>query len=94
MLSVYDPNVARRDWEVVSATKWSAKLANIEYKYDTAAAFRRGVHTPAAQDLVRRGLSQLIRHSSRKQSVKGILTAGLAKSLEYADSKITKAWKK
>jgi hypothetical protein len=85
MCKVVEPNVVRRDWET---TRWSSVLASAEEKFGQA-----GVHS-SAQDLVRRGLAQLIRQSSRQQSLKGILTAGVVKSISYGASKLAKARKK
>ena len=42
--------------------------------------------------LLRSGLADIVGRSSRQQSLKGVLTAGLGRSIKYGASKLTKAW--
>ncbi|XP_021107867.1 phosphatidate cytidylyltransferase, mitochondrial isoform X11 [Heterocephalus glaber] len=50
-------------------------------------------HDPDCGDVVRLGLSAIVRPSSIRQSAKGILTAGLRKSVIYSSQKLHKMWK-
>ncbi|XP_074139994.1 phosphatidate cytidylyltransferase, mitochondrial [Sminthopsis crassicaudata] len=49
-------------------------------------------HDPDCGDVVRQGLSGIVRPSSVMQSTKGILTAGVRKSLLYSSLKVQKMW--
>ncbi|XP_072454566.1 phosphatidate cytidylyltransferase, mitochondrial isoform X1 [Notamacropus eugenii] len=49
-------------------------------------------HDPDCGDVVRQGLSGIVRPSSVMQSTKGILTAGVKKSLIYSSMKMLKMW--
>jgi hypothetical protein len=42
---------------------------------------------------VRHGVSSIVRASSRRQLLAGLLSAGLSKSARYAFSKLKKAWR-
>ncbi|XP_067611595.1 phosphatidate cytidylyltransferase, mitochondrial isoform X3 [Pseudorca crassidens] len=50
-------------------------------------------HDPDCGDVVRLGLSAIVRPSSMRQSTKGIFTAGLKKSMIYSSLKLRKMWK-
>lgn len=50
-------------------------------------------HDPDCGDVVRLGLSAIVRPSSMKQSAKGLITAGIKKSLVYSSLKLHKMWK-
>ncbi|XP_074169081.1 phosphatidate cytidylyltransferase, mitochondrial isoform X3 [Rhinolophus sinicus] len=50
-------------------------------------------HDPDCADVVRLGLSAIVRPSSIRQSTKGIFTAGMKKSLIYSSLKLHKMWK-
>ncbi|XP_010629770.1 phosphatidate cytidylyltransferase, mitochondrial isoform X1 [Fukomys damarensis] len=50
-------------------------------------------HDPDCCNVVRLGLSAIVRPSSIRQSAKGIWTAGLKKSLIYSSQKLRKMWK-
>ncbi|XP_069907197.1 phosphatidate cytidylyltransferase, mitochondrial isoform X4 [Oryctolagus cuniculus] len=50
-------------------------------------------HDPDCGDVVRLGLSAIVRASSVRQSAKGIFTAGVKKSLVYGSLKLHKMWK-
>ncbi|XP_054451090.1 phosphatidate cytidylyltransferase, mitochondrial isoform X1 [Pteronotus mesoamericanus] len=50
-------------------------------------------HDPDCGDVVRLGLSAIVRPSSLRQSTKGIFTAGMKKSLLYSSLKLHKMWK-
>ncbi|KAM5279852.1 phosphatidate cytidylyltransferase, mitochondrial [Ctenodactylus gundi] len=50
-------------------------------------------HNPDCGDVVRLGLAAIVRPSSMRQSAKGILTAGLKKSVIYSSKKLHKMWK-
>lgn len=47
---------------------------------------------PETQALVRAAVSSVVRSSSRRQAVAGLLSAGLVKGACYAGSKLRKAW--
>ncbi|XP_078008333.1 phosphatidate cytidylyltransferase, mitochondrial isoform X1 [Phascolarctos cinereus] len=49
-------------------------------------------HDPDCGTVVRQGLSGIVRPSSVMQSTKGILTAGVKKSLIYSSMKVLKMW--
>ncbi|XP_074054647.1 phosphatidate cytidylyltransferase, mitochondrial isoform X1 [Macrotis lagotis] len=49
-------------------------------------------HDPDCGSVVRQGLSGIVRPSSVMQSTKGILTAGVKKSLIYSSMKVQKMW--
>ncbi|CAK6435566.1 unnamed protein product [Pipistrellus nathusii] len=50
-------------------------------------------HDPDCGDVVRLGLSAIVRASSLRQSTKGIFTAGMKKSVVYSSRKLNKMWK-
>ncbi|XP_023417689.1 phosphatidate cytidylyltransferase, mitochondrial isoform X3 [Cavia porcellus] len=50
-------------------------------------------HDPDCGDVVRLGLSAIVRPSCIRQSAKGIFTAGLKKSMIYSSLKLRKMWK-
>ncbi|XP_058534795.1 phosphatidate cytidylyltransferase, mitochondrial isoform X2 [Ochotona princeps] len=50
-------------------------------------------HDPDCGDVVRLGLSAIVRPSSIRQSAKGIFTAGVKKSVVYSSLKLHKMWK-
>ncbi|XP_028907821.1 phosphatidate cytidylyltransferase, mitochondrial isoform X3 [Ornithorhynchus anatinus] len=50
-------------------------------------------HDPDCGILVQQGLSGIVRLSSIMQSAKGILTAGVGKSMVYSSRKVYKMWK-
>ncbi|XP_008696094.1 phosphatidate cytidylyltransferase, mitochondrial isoform X1 [Ursus maritimus] len=50
-------------------------------------------HDPDCGEVVRLGLSAIVRPSSMKQSTKGIFTAGVKKSVVYSSLKLHKMWK-
>ncbi|KAM8925993.1 phosphatidate cytidylyltransferase, mitochondrial isoform 2-T2 [Lycaon pictus] len=50
-------------------------------------------HDPDCGEVVRLGLSAIVRPSSMKQSTKGIFTAGMKKSVVYSSLKLHKMWK-
>ncbi|XP_017713748.1 PREDICTED: phosphatidate cytidylyltransferase, mitochondrial isoform X2 [Rhinopithecus bieti] len=50
-------------------------------------------HDPDCGDVVRLGLSAIVRPSSIRQSTKGIFTAGMKKSVIYSSLKLHKMWK-
>ncbi|XP_054992355.1 phosphatidate cytidylyltransferase, mitochondrial isoform X2 [Sorex araneus] len=50
-------------------------------------------HDPDCGDVVRLGLSAIVRPSSMTQSAKGIFTAGIKRSLVYSSLKLHKMWK-
>ncbi|XP_036995208.1 phosphatidate cytidylyltransferase, mitochondrial isoform X2 [Artibeus jamaicensis] len=50
-------------------------------------------HDPDCGEVVRLGLSAIVRPSSLRQSTKGIFTAGMKKSLHYSALKLHKMWK-
>ncbi|KAF6101328.1 TAM41 mitochondrial translocator assembly and maintenance-like protein [Phyllostomus discolor] len=50
-------------------------------------------HDPDCGEVVRLGLSAIVRPSSLRQSTKGIFTAGMKKSLHYSSLKLHKMWK-
>ncbi|XP_036767277.2 phosphatidate cytidylyltransferase, mitochondrial isoform X4 [Manis pentadactyla] len=50
-------------------------------------------HDPDCGDVVRRGLSAIVRPCSMKQSIKGIFTGGVKKSVIYSSLKLQKMWK-
>ncbi|XP_062056061.1 phosphatidate cytidylyltransferase, mitochondrial isoform X2 [Lepus europaeus] len=50
-------------------------------------------HDPDCGDVVRLGLSAIVRASSIRQSAKGIFTAGVKKSVVYGSWKLHKMWK-
>uniref|UniRef100_A0A8C5ZCH6 Phosphatidate cytidylyltransferase, mitochondrial n=1 Tax=Marmota marmota marmota TaxID=9994 RepID=A0A8C5ZCH6_MARMA len=50
-------------------------------------------HDPDCGDVVRLGLSAIVRPSSIRQSTKGIFTAGLKNSVIYSSLKLHKMWK-
>ncbi|XP_049622263.1 phosphatidate cytidylyltransferase, mitochondrial isoform X2 [Suncus etruscus] len=50
-------------------------------------------HDPDCGDVVYLGLAAIVRPSSMKQSAKGIITAGIKKSLIYSSLKLHKMWK-
>uniref|UniRef100_A0A2K6UX27 Phosphatidate cytidylyltransferase, mitochondrial n=1 Tax=Saimiri boliviensis boliviensis TaxID=39432 RepID=A0A2K6UX27_SAIBB len=49
-------------------------------------------HDPDCGDVVRLGLSAIVRPSSIRQSTKGIFTAGMKKSVIYSSLKLHKMW--
>ena len=73
------------DWR--TPAYWSPMLSGMESP-------GADVDTPAHSPLVRDGLARVIKLSSRQQSLKGILTAGIFKSIAYGASKLSKARKK
>ncbi|XP_014652875.1 PREDICTED: phosphatidate cytidylyltransferase, mitochondrial isoform X2 [Ceratotherium simum simum] len=50
-------------------------------------------HDPDCGEVVRLGLSAIVRPSSMRQSTKGIFTAGIKKSVIYSSLKLHKMWK-
>ncbi|XP_046953242.1 phosphatidate cytidylyltransferase, mitochondrial isoform X3 [Lynx rufus] len=50
-------------------------------------------HDPDCGEVVRQGLSAIVRPSSMKQSTKGIFTAGMKKTVVYSSLKLHKMWK-
>ncbi|XP_053456386.1 phosphatidate cytidylyltransferase, mitochondrial isoform X2 [Nycticebus coucang] len=50
-------------------------------------------HDPDCGDVVRLGLSAIVRRSSIRQSTKGIFTAGIKKTMVYSSLKLHKMWK-
>ncbi|OBS74712.1 hypothetical protein A6R68_14749 [Neotoma lepida] len=48
---------------------------------------------PDCGDVVRLGVSSIVRPSSIRQSTKGIFTAGMKKSVIYSSRKLNKMWK-
>ncbi|XP_017650282.1 phosphatidate cytidylyltransferase, mitochondrial isoform X2 [Nannospalax galili] len=50
-------------------------------------------HDPDCGDVVRLGLSAIVRLSSIRQSTKGIFTAGMKKSVVYSARKLHKMWR-
>ncbi|XP_036075209.1 phosphatidate cytidylyltransferase, mitochondrial isoform X2 [Rousettus aegyptiacus] len=50
-------------------------------------------HDPDCGEVVRLGLSAIVRPSSMRQSTKGVFTAGMKKSLIYSSLKLHKMWK-
>ncbi|XP_011368963.1 phosphatidate cytidylyltransferase, mitochondrial [Pteropus vampyrus] len=50
-------------------------------------------HDPDCGEVVRLGLSAIVRPSSIRQSTKGVFTAGMKKSLIYGSRKLHKMWK-
>jgi len=74
-----------------------SKLVN-EYNKDGSHRDREEVMHILKEDFrlnqkVMKGLRQIILDSSWKQTAKGILTAGVKKSILYAGQKVTKKWK-
>ncbi|XP_016065407.1 PREDICTED: phosphatidate cytidylyltransferase, mitochondrial isoform X3 [Miniopterus natalensis] len=60
---------------------------------DVEETFLQLAHDPDCGDVVRLGLSAIVRPSSLRQSIKGIFTAGMKKSLIYSSRKLHKMWK-
>ncbi|XP_037378908.1 phosphatidate cytidylyltransferase, mitochondrial isoform X3 [Talpa occidentalis] len=50
-------------------------------------------HDPECGEVVRLGLTAIVRPSSVRQSTKGIFTAGLRKSVVYSSRKLLKMWR-
>lgn len=50
-------------------------------------------HDPDCGHVVRLGISAIVRPSSIRQSIKGIFTAGVKKSVVYSSLKLHKMWK-
>lgn len=57
---------------------------------DTEDCLRAIAHDPECSDILERCLREIVRRSSVTQSLKGILTAGLGKSVKYSTAKIIK----
>lgn len=60
---------------------------------DVEETLLRVAHDPDCGDVVRLGLSAIVRASSVRQSAKGIFTAGVKKSVVYGSLKLHKMWK-
>ncbi|KAK2149770.1 hypothetical protein LSH36_437g03026 [Paralvinella palmiformis] len=60
---------------------------------DTEEVLRSFAYDSECRDVIKRCISGIVQQSSLTQSVKGVLTAGLIKSLRYSYSKVKKMWK-
>ncbi|KAK4292612.1 hypothetical protein Pmani_034633 [Petrolisthes manimaculis] len=62
-------------------------------KRDLEDVLRAAAHDTDTDDVIVRGIEDIVKTSSLTQSVKGILTAGVLKSIRYSWSKVKKMWK-
>ncbi|XP_006823497.2 phosphatidate cytidylyltransferase, mitochondrial-like [Saccoglossus kowalevskii] len=73
-------------------------MKNISRKHeDMEEVFQKLAYSGLAKDAVIEGVQQIVKSSSWSQSLKGILTAGVVKSVRYGGEKLKKmlkGWKK
>lgn len=60
---------------------------------DLEDVLRAAAHDTDVEDVIDKGIQDIVKISSLTQSIKGILTAGAMKSLRYSWSKVKKMWK-
>jgi len=60
---------------------------------DVEEVLRSYAHDPECDEVIGKCVSGIVRQSSLSQSTKGVLTAGLVKTLRYSWSKLEKMWK-
>ena len=60
---------------------------------DTEEVLRSFAYDSECREVIKKCISGIVKQSSLSQSVKGILTAGVSKSLRYSYSKLNKMWK-
>lgn len=77
--------------QVLLARNWNAPARRKLDAEDTLLALAHSLDTEAA---LRNVLRQIVWNSSVGQSLKGILTAGLFKSIKYSASKLAKMYQK
>jgi len=74
------------------ATTAGIPLASLQA--DSAAVGGALAQLPHHQQLLRQALASVVRASSGRQAVAGLLSAGVVKSARYAIQKFRKAWKR
>ncbi|XP_034935126.1 phosphatidate cytidylyltransferase, mitochondrial [Chelonus insularis] len=72
--------------QVKLVRKWSQGSRT----YDVEDCLRAIAYDPECNELVQEVFKEIVRRSSITQSLKGILTAGIAKSVKYSSAKIVK----
>lgn len=60
---------------------------------DLEDVLRAAAHDTDVEDVIHKGIQDIVKISSLTQSIKGILTAGAIKSIRYSWSKVKKMWK-
>lgn len=60
---------------------------------DVEEVLRAAASDPDTEDMVRRGVSQIVARSSTSQALKGILSAGAVKTVRYSLAKLRKMFK-
>ncbi|XP_064121600.1 phosphatidate cytidylyltransferase, mitochondrial-like isoform X1 [Macrobrachium nipponense] len=60
---------------------------------DLEDVLRAAAHDPDSADVIVKGIQDIVQKSSLTQSIKGIITAGVIKSVRYSFSKLKKMWK-
>ncbi|XP_045132824.1 phosphatidate cytidylyltransferase, mitochondrial-like isoform X1 [Portunus trituberculatus] len=60
---------------------------------DLEDVLRAAAHDTDVEDVIHKGIQDIVKISSLTQSIKGILTAGATKSVRYSWSKVKKMWK-
>lgn len=60
---------------------------------DTEEVLRSFAHDSECKDVIQNSINGIVRKSSLTQSIKGIATAGISKSIKYSFSKLKKMWK-
>ncbi|ESO91945.1 hypothetical protein LOTGIDRAFT_217112 [Lottia gigantea] len=89
------PNI-QSQWHHLNLLPGGVHQILIEYKYqqgryeDYEEILRAYAHDSYCCDHVRKAISDIVKSSSFKQSTKGILTAGIIKSLKYSSAKVKK----
>lgn len=71
-----------------------AATAGMSVQADSAAVGGALAQLPHQQQLLRHALASIVRASSARQAVAGLLSAGVVKSVRYAMQKLRKAWKR
>lgn len=76
-------------WPQVALTRfWNRG----NFRQDTEDVLRAIAYDPDSNTIVRQCINDIVWKSSVKQSLKGILTAGLYKSIKYSSRKVLKMW--
>ncbi|XP_072027001.1 phosphatidate cytidylyltransferase, mitochondrial-like [Amphiura filiformis] len=68
------------------------RLSGIKHS-DVQEVFTILAREKACTDLVKQGVKNIVKSSTKTQSIKGIFTAGLSKTYVYSMKKLTKMWK-